>query len=43
MIAKDPDAAARIRHILTTTPSLPANSRMVEMSLSHHGLQITRS
>lgn len=43
MIAKDPDAAARIRHILTTTSSLPANSRLVEMSLSHHGLHITRS
>ena len=43
MIAKDPEAAGRIRHILTTDSSLPANSRMVEMSLSHQGLQITRS
>jgi len=43
MIAKDPEAAARIRHILSTTSSLPANSRMVEMTLSHQGLQITRS
>ena len=43
MIAKDPEAAGRIRHILTNDSSLPANSRMVEMSLSHQGLQITRS
>ncbi|MCX4369142.1 MAG: bifunctional fucokinase/fucose-1-phosphate guanylyltransferase [Duncaniella sp.] len=43
MIAKEPEAAGRIRHILTTDSSLPANSRMVEMSLSHQGLQITRS
>lgn len=43
MIAKDPEAASRIRHILTTSSSLPANSRMVEMSLSHQGLQVTRS
>ncbi len=43
MIAKDPEAAGRIRHILTTDSSLPANSRRVEMSLSHQGLQITRS
>lgn len=43
LIAKDPEAAARIRHILTDTSTLPANSRMVEMSLSHQGLQITRS
>ena len=43
MIAKDPEAAARVRHILTTDPSLPRNARMVEMSLSSHGLHITRS
>ena len=43
MIAKDPVAAARRRHILSTTSSLPANARMVEMSLSHHGLHVTRS
>ena len=43
MIAKDPVAAARIRHILSMTSSLPANARMVEMSLSHHGLHVTRS
>ncbi|MDE6370814.1 MAG: bifunctional fucokinase/L-fucose-1-P-guanylyltransferase, partial [Duncaniella sp.] len=43
MIAKDPDAAARIRHILTTDSSLPANSRMVEMHLSRTGLNVTRS
>lgn len=42
MVAKDPDAAARIRHILTeNTPN--ANARFVEMSLSTAGLQISRS
>lgn len=43
MIAKDPEAAARIRYILTTSPALPQNARMVEMSLSSHGLHVTRS
>ncbi len=43
MVAKDPDAASRIRHILSTAPGLPDNSRMVDMSLSLRGLQITRS
>lgn len=42
MVAKDPEAAARIRHILTTTPP-NANARFVDMSLSKTGLQITRS
>ena len=42
MVAKDPDAAARIRHILSTTPP-NANARFVDMSLSKTGLQITRS
>lgn len=43
MIAKDPDAASRIRHILTTEPGLPSNSRMVEMTISGMGLNVTRS
>ncbi|MDE6394510.1 MAG: bifunctional fucokinase/L-fucose-1-P-guanylyltransferase, partial [Duncaniella sp.] len=43
MVAKDPEAAARIRHILSTDSSLSPNSRMVEMSLSRQGLHVTRS
>lgn len=43
MVAKDPEAASRIRHILSTSPGLPPNSRMVDMSLSLRGLQVTRS
>lgn len=43
MIAKDPEAARRIRQILATEPGLPANARMVEMTLSHKGLNVTRS
>lgn len=42
MVAKDPDAAARIRHILTEN-SPNKNARFVEMSLSTAGLQISRS
>ena len=42
MIAKDPDAAARIRHILNTNPQ-NANARFVDMTLSHNGLQVSRS
>lgn len=42
MVAKDPDAAARIRTILNTSrPN--ANARFVEMSLSTKGLQVSRS
>ncbi|MDE6807032.1 MAG: bifunctional fucokinase/L-fucose-1-P-guanylyltransferase [Prevotella sp.] len=42
MVAKDPEAAARIRQILTEhRPN--ANARFVEMSLSSMGLQISRS
>ena len=42
MIAKDQDAAARIRHILNDNrPN--ANARFVEMSLSTKGLQVSRS
>lgn len=42
MVAKDPEAAARIRQILTANP-LTANARFVEMSLSEKGLQVSRS
>ena len=42
MVAKDPDAAARIRTILNANrPN--ANARFVEMSLSTKGLQVSRS
>ena len=42
MIAKDPEAAARIKQLLTQHPTHP-NARFVEMSLSANGLQISRS
>ena len=42
MIAKDPDAAARIKQILTDN-SPRKNARFVEMDLSTKGLQISRS
>ena len=42
MIAKDPEAAARIKQILNDHPS-NRNARFVEMSLSTSGLQISRS
>jgi galactokinase/mevalonate kinase-like predicted kinase len=42
IVAKDPDAAARIRQVLTSD-ALHPNARMVEMSLSRKGLQISRS
>ena len=38
MVAKDPDAAVRIRRILTEE-----RARFVEMSLSNKGLEISRS
>ena len=42
MVAKDQDAAARIKHVLETNrPN--ANARFVEMSLSTKGLQVSRS
>ena len=42
MVAKDPEAAARIRQkLLQNSPN--ANARFVDMSLSHNGLQISRS
>lgn len=42
MVAKDPEAARRIRQTLTAEP-LTSTSRFVEMSISHTGLQISRS
>ena len=42
MVAKDPEAAARIRQMLTAArPN--ANARFVEMTLSKKGLQVSRS
>ena len=42
MVAKDPDAAARIKQILNANPH-NANARFVEMTLSEQGLQVSRS
>lgn len=42
MVAKDAEAAQRIRRMLTENP-LTTNSRFVEMSVSNKGLQISRS
>ena len=42
MVAKDPEAAARIRHALSTN-RLHRNARFVDMSLSATGLQVSRS
>lgn len=42
IVAKDPDAAVRIRHILTSAPPNP-RARFCEMSLSATGLKISRS
>ena len=42
MVAKDPDAAARIKQILNANPQ-NANARFVEMTLSEMGLQVSRS
>ena len=42
MVAKDPEAAARIKKILDEN-KLHANARFVEMTLSLKGLQISRS
>ncbi|UKK61717.1 bifunctional fucokinase/L-fucose-1-P-guanylyltransferase [Prevotella communis] len=42
MVAKSPEAAARIRRILTGN-RLSSNARFVDMSLSLNGLQISRS
>ena len=42
MIAKDPEAAARIKRILNENQRQP-NARFVDMTLSRQGLQISRS
>ena len=42
MVAKDPEAAIRIRQILNEHPQ-NANARFVNMQLSSNGLQISRS
>ena len=42
MIAKEPEAATRIRQILNAAPTRP-NARFVDMSLSRTGLTVTRS
>jgi galactokinase/mevalonate kinase-like predicted kinase len=42
MIAKDPEAAARIKQILSENRQ-NANARFVDMTLSKQGLQISRS
>lgn len=42
MVAKDPEAAARIKQILAVNRA-NSNARFVEMSLSKKGLQISRS
>ena len=42
MVAKDIEAARRIRKVLTENP-ITANSRFVDMSVSTSGLQVSRS
>ena len=42
MVAKDPEAAVRIKQILSANITTP-NARFVEMTLSRKGLQISRS
>lgn len=42
MVAKDPDAAARIKQTLTENRQSP-NARFVDMTLSTKGLQVSRS
>ena len=42
MVAKDPEAAARIKAVLNDN-RLNANARFVDMSLSPNGLQVSRS
>lgn len=42
MVAKDPEAAARIRQLLHSRALRP-NARLVDMSLSRSGLTVTRS
>jgi galactokinase/mevalonate kinase-like predicted kinase len=42
MIAKDPDAAGRIKKLLNEHRQ-NANARFVDLSLSREGLQVSRS
>jgi hypothetical protein len=42
MVAKDPEAAGRIKQTLTAAQP-NANARFVEMTLSKKGLQVSRS
>lgn len=42
MVAKDPEAALRIRQILASSP-FNENARLVDMKLSDKGLQVSRS
>ena len=42
MVAKDAEAAARIKQLLTDHP-LTTNSRFIDMSISRKGLQVSRS
>lgn len=42
MVAKDPDAAVRVRQILNNDPT-NGNARFVDMTLSTKGLQVSRS
>ena len=42
MVAKDPEAAARIKQVLNARQP-NANARFVDMTLSKTGLQVSRS
>lgn len=42
MVAKDVEAAARIKHVLEENRR-SKNARFVDMTLSHKGLQVSRS
>jgi galactokinase/mevalonate kinase-like predicted kinase len=42
MVAKDPEAAGRIKKVLTENRQY-ANARFVDMTLSNKGLQVSRS
>ena len=42
MVAKDPEAAVRLRALLAANPLSPT-ARMVDMSLSDTGLEISKS
>ena len=42
MVAKDPEAASRVRQILTATPVNP-RARFVDLTVSKTGLQVSRS